>query len=144
MYISLPGAWSVVCSYSFGKVKVEKVWRPLAGMSRGLVIRWEAANEAGTVPQQKGWLQGDAAWQYRGMGGTSEHSTLSVLLVGLWQIPVGKQTQIPQDRSFLLWQPVCAWGLALHSCTFNGNVTLLRGRVVRREEMLTKGWEGKE
>lgn len=140
----------MVCSYSFGKVKVEKVWRPLAGMSRGLVIRWEAANEAGTVPRQKGWLQGEAAWQYLGMGGTAEHSTLSMLLVGLWQIPVGKQTQIPQDRSFLLWQPVCLGTCLalLHlqwKChALSATEPTLRGRVVRRGEMLTKGWKGKE
>lgn len=101
-----------------------KVWRTLAGMSRGLVIRWEAANEAGALLQQKGWLEGEAAWQYLGMGGAPEHSTLSVLLVGPWQVPVGKQSQIPQDRSFLVWQLTCTWGLALHSCIFNGNVTL--------------------
>lgn len=36
-------------------------------------------------------------------------------------VPALKQTQIPQDRSPLLWRLVCTWGLAF-SCIFDGDV----------------------
>lgn len=50
-----------------------------------------------------------------------------------------KQTQIPQNRSPLLWQLVCTWGLTF-SCIFNGDVEVHQQRSVAQSPALEEEW----